>query len=68
MNLNIKIRWNHAIDSHHEGDVTFVPVDSNHANSHEDLLNAIDDKIGEYDEGIDFEIINEDELLTGENK
>lgn len=62
MKLDIKIRWNVNIDGHGEGEVQVIAVDCDYIEDKGDLLQAIEDEIGEYDEDVHFEIINEEQF------
>ena len=62
MKLDIKIRWNANIDGHNEGDVQEITVDCDYIEDHDDLVRAIMDEVGIFEENVDYTIENEEQF------
>ena len=62
MKLDIKIRWNANIDGHNEGDVQAIIVDCDYIEDHDDLVRAIVDEVGIFEENVDYTIENEEQF------
>ena len=62
MKLDIKIRWNANIAGHNEGDVQTIIVDCDYIEDHDDLVRAIMDEVGIFEENVDYTIENEEQF------
>ena len=62
MKIDVKIRWNANIGGHNEGDVQAITVDCDYIEDHDDLVRAIVDEVGIFEENVHYMIENEEQF------